>query len=109
MIGICVEPTRAFVERPNVAADCRVANFADSQADCASGGQMFFGPMDMVLEVEALGAHPEAAPVSGIDRRRMEVADDDGRTIIGNTRELSIGLVDSRQMPEHQAAPDNIE
>ena len=109
MVGKSIEPPGAFIEGPDIASNCGVADFADADAGRARGLDMVLRPVQMMLELEPFGADAEASPVTGFDCCRMEIADDDRRACVRDAGKLGLGFRDGRQMTEHEAAPHHIE
>jgi hypothetical protein len=109
VIRICIQPPSALVEAADIVSDRRIADLAKPEPGSLRSADVARLTMNIMLELECPRSDPKSAPVARIDGRRMEVADDDGRAVIGNAGKLGVGPFDAREMAENKSAPDDIE
>src|SRR5947209_16850067 len=109
MIRIKMIASGALVKAADVTADFGIANLAQAKSGRARCRNVICRRVHVMFDVDHLITGTKAAAMSGIDCRRMEIADDDGGAVVGDARELCISLLKVRQVTEHEAAPDDVE
>ena len=86
----------ALVKAADVTADLGIANLAQAKSSRARCRNMICRRVHVMFDVDHLITGTKAAAMPGIDCRRMEIADDDGRALVGDARELGISSLKSR-------------
>ena len=109
MIWIKMLASGALVKAADVTADLGIANLAQAKSSRARCRNMVCRRVHVMFDLDHLITGTKAAAMPGIDCRRMEVADDDRRAVLGDARELGISSLKIRQVAEHEATPDDVE